>query len=303
MTLPALAADAVRIRHGAIGVNFVDVYLRSGRYPFPEPRIPGVEGAGVVEAVGSDVPAEMVGKRVAWAGVALGGYVELKDLPASQIVEIPDAVSTNAAGGALLRGLTTYMLLHAVGKLQPGQTVLVQGAAGGLGLILIQWAKALGARVIGTVSSAEKAALAVERGLDHAIDYRKEDFVAVALAQTGGVGVDLVVDGIGGETLLRSIAATRPGGIVASIGQVSGEGPPANTDAVAQARGVDFQRASVLAWVKNPENYLAAAKESLKRIADGMVIDIAGTLPLAQVGEAHKRLEAGEVKGALVLVP
>jgi NADPH:quinone reductase-like Zn-dependent oxidoreductase len=235
--------------------------------------------------------------------VTIGGYTELIDLPASQVIALPDAVATDVAGAGMLRGLTTYLLLHRVTQLAPGQTVLVQGAAGGLGLIVIQWAKSLGARVIGTVSGPEKAELAISRGLDRAIDYRKEDFVAVAMAETGGAGVDLVVDGIGGETLMRSIAATRRGGTVASVGQVSGDGPPANAGEVAQARGVNFARPSVIGLVKDPEQYAAGAKAVLEKFAAGLVVDIADRLPLAQASDAHRRLEAGEVRGALLLVP
>jgi len=301
--LPPLAADAVRIRQHAIGVNFVDVYQRNGFYPVPLPMVPGVEGAGVIEAVGSAVTAFHVGQRVAWAGAAIGGYTSVLDLPAEWAIALPDVLATDIVGGSLLRGITVYMLLEQVWQLQPGQTVLVHGAAGGLGLLLIQWAKALGARVIGTVSGPDKAALARARGLDLAVDYRRQDFVAAVLDATGGAGADLVIDGIGGETLLRSIAAARSSGLVASIGWVSGTGVPAEAADIAAARGVTLARPSVLGFMADPQQYRAGAEATLERLAAGLVIDIADRLPLAQASEAHRRLEAGEVRGALLLVP
>ncbi|MCW3481032.1 quinone oxidoreductase [Neisseriaceae bacterium JH1-16] len=301
--LPPLAADAVRICQHAIGVNFVDVYQRNGFYPVPLPAVLGVEGAGVIEAVGSAVTAFHVGQRVAWAGASIGGYTSVLDLPAERAIALSDAVATDAAGGSLLRGITVYMLLQQVWPLKPGQTVLVHGAAGGLGLMLIQWAKALGARVIGTVSGPDKAALAYARGLDRAVDYRQEDFVAAVLDATDAAGADLVIDGIGGETLLRSIAAARPGGMVASIGWVSGAGVPAEAGDIAAARGVALTRPSVLGFMADAQQYRAGAQATLERLAAGLVIDIADHLPLAQASEAHRRLEAGEVRGALLLQP
>jgi len=303
VTLPPLAADAVRLRHHAIGVNFVDVYQRSGFYPVPLPAVLGVEGAGVIEAVGSAVTALQPGQRVAWAGAAIGGYTSVLDLPAERAIALPDAVATEVAGSSLLRGITVYMLLEQVWPLQPGQTVLVHGAAGGLGLMLTQWAKALGARVIGTVSGPDKAALARARGLDLAVDYRQQDFVAAVQEATGGAGADLVIDGIGGETLLRSLVATRPGGMVASIGWVSGAGEPAEASDLATARGVMLTRPSVLRFMTDAQQYRAGAQATLARLAAGLVVDIADRLPLSQASEAHRRLEAGEVRGALLLQP
>jgi len=298
--LPLLAATAVRVRQQVAGVNYVDVYYRVGRYPLPLPGVPGVEGSGVIEAVGAEVKTLKVGQRVAWVA-ASGGYAEYVDIDAARVIVLPDTVSFEQAGAGMLRAMTGYLLLNHYARLQRGHTVLVHAAAGGLGLLLTQWAKGIGARVIGTVSSDEKAALARSRGLDHAINYRKEDFVAAVRELTAGKGADVVIDGIGGQQVLRSIDATRSGGMTISIGSISGEGAPAEALPAAQARGVLLERPSILAFIRDLSQYRAAADVAVTQLQAGLQIDIADRIPLEDAAQAHRLLESGAVQGSLLL--
>lgn len=300
--LPALAASAVRVRQEVIGVNYVDVYQRVGRYPLPLPAVPGVEGSGVIEAVGAAVTGLQVGQRIAWVA-RHGGYAHYVDIDAGRAIVLPDAVSLEQAGAGMLRSMTAALLFEYYARLQPGQTVLVHAAAGGLGLLLTQWARSIGVRVIGTVSSDAKAALACSRGLDHAINYREQDVLAQVQTLTAGQGVDLVVDGIGGAHFLRSIAATRSGGMAISVGSVSGEGAPAEALVAAQERGILLERPSILAFMGELSQYRRLAAAALAQMQAGLVVDIAGRLPLDQAAQAHRLLESGAVSGALVLAP
>lgn len=298
--LPLLAANAVRVRQQVAGVNYVDVYYRVGRYPLPLPGVPGVEGSGVIEAVGAEVKTLKVGQRVAWVA-ASGGYAEHVDIDAARVIVLPDTVSFEQAGAGMLRAMTGYLLLNHYARLQRDQTVLVHAAAGGLGLLLTQWAKGVGARVIGTVSSDEKAALARSRGLDHAINYRQEDFVAAVRELTAGKGADVVIDGIGGQQVLRSIEATRSGGMTISIGSISGEGAPAEALPAAQARGVLLERPSILTFIRDLSQYRAAADVAVTQLQAGLQIDIADRIPLKDAAQAHRLLESGAVQGSLLL--
>jgi NADPH:quinone reductase len=300
--LSALAANAVRVRQAVIGVNYVDVYQRVGRYPMPLPGIPGVEGSGIIEAVGAAVTSLRVGQRIAWVA-RNGGYAQHVDIDAARAIVLPDAVSLEQAGAGMLRSMTAALLFEYYGRLQPGQTVLVHAAAGGLGLLLTQWARRIGVRVIGTVSSDAKAALACSRGLDHAINYRQQDVLAQVQALTAGQGVDLVVDGIGGAHFLSSIAATRSGGMAISVGSVSGEGAPAEALAAAQERGILMERPSILAFIGELSQYQRVAAVAVAQMQAGLIVDVAGRLPLGQAAQAHRLLESGTVQGALVLVP
>ncbi|WP_083444781.1 quinone oxidoreductase family protein [Herbaspirillum rhizosphaerae] len=299
-TLAPLAPGAVRVRQQIAGVNYVDVYYRVGRYPLPLPGVPGVEGSGVIEAVGADVPMLKAGQRVAWVARS-GGYAEHVDLDASRVIALPDDISLEQGGAGMLRAMTGYLLLNHYARLQRGQTVLVHAAAGGLGLLLTQWAKGMGARVIGTVSSAEKAALAQSRGLDDVINYRQEDFIARVHALTDGKGVDAVIDGIGGQHVLHSIEATRSGGMTISIGSISGEGAPAEALPAAQARGVLLERPSILSFIGELQQYRVAAAAAVTQLQAGLQIDIADRLPLQDAAQAHRLLESGAVQGALLL--
>lgn len=298
------AAGEVRIRQHAIGVNFVDIYLRSGLYPLPGfPATLGVEGSGVIEALGAGVSGLSVGQRVAYAFPPVGGYASARNLPAERVLALPDSISFEQAGGAMLRGLTAHMLFNAVRPLAPGDTLLVHAAAGGLGLMLTQWAKTLGARVIGTVGSRAKAELALAHGLDRAVLYKEEDFVEAAREFTGGEGVHYAIDGIGGDTLRKTLDAVRPYGTVASIGQVAGSIEPLDLNELGPRRSIALSRPSVFRYVQDLARYRAGAEATLAQLAAGLRVEIGGRLPLSEAAEAHRLLEAGETAGALVLVP
>ncbi len=298
------AAGEVRIRQLAVGVNYVDVYQRTGYYPLPGfPAVLGVEAAGVVEALGAGVDDLAVGDRVAYFAPPCGAYAGARNLAAGWVMRLPDTVAIEQAAGAMLRGITAHMLFTRVHPVGPDQTVLVHAAAGGLGLILVQWARALGARVIGTVGSEAKAELAREHGLEAAIHYREQDFVARTLELTDGRGADLVIDGVGGQTLLRSLAAAAPFGTVASIGQTAGAAPSIAVDELGPARSVALARPSAFRYARDGADYRAAARATLDRLAGGLRVHVGARLPLAQAAQAHRHLERGTYPGALLLIP
>jgi NADPH:quinone reductase-like Zn-dependent oxidoreductase len=302
--LPPPAPGEVRVRQAAIGVNFVDVYHRTGLYPLPAlPATLGVEGAGVVEAVGAGVSDLRPGQRVAYAGLPTGAYASARNYPAQRLVALPDAVSFEQAAGAMLRGITAHMLFAHVRPLRAGDTVLVHAAAGGLGLVLVQWAKALGARVIGTVGSRAKADLALAHGLDRAVLYRDEDFVAAAHDFSGGAGVHYAIDGIGGDTLRRTLDAVRPYGMAASIGQVAGDIGMIDPALLGPARSIALSRPGVMRFMADLARYREGADATLARLAAGMQVRIGQELPLASAAQAHCLLEAGETVGSLLLRP
>lgn len=302
--LPPPAPGEIRVRHTAIGVNYVDVYHRSGLYPLPAlPAVPGVEAAGVVEALGVGVDGLQVGQRIAYAGPPAGSYASARNLPAERAIPLPGDVADDAVASLLLRGITAHMLLAYVRPLKAGDTLLVHAAAGGLGLVLVQWAKRLGARVIGTVGSPAKAQLALSHGLDHAILYREEDFVAAVMGLTDGQGVDYAIDGIGGKTLLDTLGCVRPYGMVASVGQVAGDPGPLDLSLLGPARSVALSRPGVFRFMTDPARYREGAQATLRHLQAGLRPMIDDVLPLDQAAEAHRRLEAGETLGALLLRP
>lgn len=302
--LPPPGPGEVRVRHAAVGVNYVDVYRRTGLYPLPAlPAVIGVEGAGTVEAVGPGVADLAAGDRVAWAGPPVGGYAQARNIPAERVVRLPEGVDERTAASLLLRGLTVHMLLTRVLPVGEGSTLLVHAAAGGLGLVLTQWAKRLGATVIGTVGSAPKADLARAHGLDHAILYGQEDFVAAVRDGTGGQGVHFAVDGVGGDTLRRTFDAMRPFGIVASAGQAGGPIPPVSVDDLGPRRSLSLSRPSVFGYVADLATYRAAAEEVLRLAALGLRAGPVTALPLSDAAGAHRMLESRASTGALVLIP
>ncbi|HIN91653.1 MAG TPA: quinone oxidoreductase, partial [Alphaproteobacteria bacterium] len=221
------AAGEVSLRHTAIGLNFIDIYFRAGTYPSPQlPFVPGLEGAGVIESIGENVGGFEVGDRVAYASPPLGSYAESRLMPAGRLVKLPDDIDDRVAAAMMLKGMTAHYLLRRVFKAGPGTTILLHAAAGGVGLIACQWAKYLGATVIGTVGSEEKAELACSHGCDHAILYRKEDFVARVREITDEKGVDVVYDSVGKDTFLQSLDCLKPMGMLALFGQSSGAVEP-----------------------------------------------------------------------------
>lgn len=292
----------IRIRQSAAGVNYVDIYHRTGLYPLPElPAVLGAEGAGIVEAVGDEVIDFKPGDRVAWAGLPIGGYAEARLLPAERAIRLPTNVSERTAAAAMLRGITVHMLLNHVARTKPGDVVLVHAAAGGLGLLLTQWARRLGATVIGTVGSAEKAELAQRYGLQHAILYREADFVSEVLELTDGRGVDTAFDGIGGATLLRTLDCVRRFGLVVSVGQAGGSLPIIELPDLGPRRSLALARPSVLAYAADSDLYRDAAAALFAQMALGLHVEIGATFALADVAIAHAALEAGQTTGSVLL--
>ncbi len=289
----------IRLRLHAAGVNFIDIYHRTGLYPLPEPRVPGVEGAGIVEAVGPGVDGVRVGDRVAYAGVP-GGYASTRLLPAWRAVGLPDEIPLETAAVSMLRGLTAHMLLTVSYPVGEGSVLLVHAAAGGLGVMLTRWAKHLGATVIGTASTQRKAAVASRNGADHVIVGRDADIVREVADLTGGNGVDFAIDGIGGDMLGQSLRAVRPFGAVASIGWVAGPVPPVGIESLGTA---SLAKPSVMAYASDRERYARAADAVIEAFGAGILADIGGQYPLADAARAHAELEAGGTVGSLLLRP
>jgi NADPH2:quinone reductase len=295
--------DEIRVHHDAIGVNFIDIYHRTGLYSLPLPSILGVEGAGIVEAVGHKVTDLQVGDRVAYAGAPVGAYASTRLLPGSRAILLPTEIPSKVAAGSMLRGLTAHMLLTRTYPVGPADTIFVHAAAGGLGGLLVQWAKHLGAKVIGTVGSAEKAGRAEVYGADHLIVGREADIASEVAALTNGVGVDFAIDGIGGDMLMKTIACVRPFGTVASIGQAAGPIPPIDVDALGPKRSLSLARPSVMAYAADPKTYPVAAAEVITAIQAGISAQIGGEYPLVAAAKAQDDLESGRTTGSLLLIP
>ncbi|KSV70321.1 hypothetical protein N185_26355 [Sinorhizobium sp. GW3] len=294
----------VRVRNRAIGVNFVDIYLRSGAYPPPQlPFIPGKEGAGEVVSVGPDVEGFKPGDRVAYAE-ALGAYAEEHNVPARVLVHLPEDIDFETGAAMMLKGLTAQYLLRRTFRVEAGHTLLVHAAAGGVGLILTQWAKHLGAKVIGTVGSPEKAELARANGADYVIDYGKENFATRVLEITEGEGVDVVYDSIGKATFEGSLDSLRPFGHFVSFGAASGSIPPFDITTLALKGSLYATWPLLPAHLSRREDVLAMSKDLFDVVARGAVnIRVHARLPLAEAAEAHRRLEGRQTTGALVLLP
>jgi NADPH2:quinone reductase len=299
--LPPLAADEIQIRQTAIGVNFVDVYQRTGLYPMPPANIPGVEGVGVVAGVGPNVTSISVGDRVAYAGAPVGAYASERNLPAGRAIRLPSALSDTQVASVFVKGITAHMLLYRVYPVGPGTTILVHSAAGGLGQLLTRWAVHLGATVIGTVGSEAKAEIARQAGARHVIVGRDADFAARVAELTNGRGVDVAYDGVGGATLAKTLACVRPFGVVASIGQSGGPIPPLDVLDLGPRRSLMLARPSVMAYMNDTAAYAVAAEAVLTAIA-GDVLRVTGkAYRLSEAGQAHAELESGRTSGALYL--
>lgn len=293
----------VRIRQRAVGVNFIDVYHRTGFYKLPLPFTPGVEGAGVIEAVGAGVTELQPGARVAYGGPT-GAYAEVRLLPAARVVPLPDAISDHQAAGMMLKGLTAQCLLRQVVSLQAGDTVLFHAAAGGVGLIACQWARKLGVQVIGTAGGPEKCARVLAAGAAHAIDYRAEDFVPRVKELTGGVGVKAVFDSVGVDTFMRSLDCLRPLGTLVSFGQSSGPVPPFDILTLTAKGSLYLTRPSVSTYTADPARYRAMTRELFDVVLSGAVtIETHARFPLAEAGQAHQELEARRTTGSTILIP
>ena len=297
------AADEVRIRQTAIGVNFVDIYQRTGLYPMPPANIPGIEGVGVVTAVGANVTSVRVGDRIAYAGAPVGAYAAERNLPAWRAIKLPDALSDEAVASSFVKGITGHMLLDRVYPVVSGTTLLVHSAAGGLGQLLTRWATHRGATVIGTVGSEAKAGIARKAGAQHVIVGRDADFAQAVADMTGRRGVDVAYDGVGGATLAKTFACVRPFGVVASIGQAAGPIPPVDVADLGPRRSLSLARPSVMAYMNETEAYRSAAEAVLAGIESGILSVSGQSYPLGEAARAHADLEAGRTSGALYLTP
>lgn len=293
----------LRIRVAAAGVNFIDVYFRTGLYPRPLPFVAGLEGAGRVESVGAGVGDFAVGDRVAWASVP-GSYAHFVVAPAASVVRVPDAVADDVAAAAMLQGMTAHYLVHAIRAPEPGGWALVHAAAGGTGLLLVQLAKRAGLHVIGTCGGAAKEALVRDAGADVVVRYDETDFVAAARAATGGRGVDVVYDGVGRDTFDGSLASLRPRGLLAIFGQASGPVPPFDLQRLNAGGSLVVTRPSLAHFVATREELVLRASAVLDAVADGSLrIRIGARFPLAHAAEAHRALEGRATTGKVLLLP
>jgi NADPH2:quinone reductase len=301
--VPAPGPGQVRLKQHAVGVNYIDVYQRSGLYKLPLPFVAGSEGAGEVVAVGADVTDFKVGDRGAYAG-ALGGYAEERVMPADRLVKLPESIDYKTGAAMMLQGMTVRYLLRQTYKVGPGTTMLLHAAAGGIGLIAAQWARHLGATVIGTVSSADKAALAKAAGCTHVINYKTEDFVKRTRELTNGQGVDVVYDAVGKDTYPGSLDCLKPLGLWVSFGNASGA--IANFDLLGlSTKGSLFAtRPTLGTYVAKREDLLANANELFDVVSKGIVkINVNHTYALRDAAQAHRDLEARKTTGSIVLLP
>src|SRR6187399_207072 len=293
-----------RVRHTAVGVNYIDTYHRSGLYKVPLPSGLGSEGAGVVEAVGAGVDWVKPGDRVAYCGGPLGSYSEARVMPAERLVKLPDGISDRAAATLMLKGLTTQYLFRQIYKLKAGDTILFHAAAGGVGLIACQWARALGVTMIGTVGSDEKAELAKANGCMHTIVYTRENFVERVKALTGGKGVPVVYDGIGKDTFPASLDCLVPRGLFVSYGNASGPVPPFDILLLSQKGSLMVTRPTLFTFANNRENIAAMSGELFDLVKSGKIVsEPRQTVPLKDAADAHRALESRKTTGATILVP
>lgn len=303
--VPDPGPGEARVRHTAVGLNFIDVYHRRGMYPLPAlPAVLGVEAAGRIEAIGPGVTDIAVGDRVAYAGGPTGAYSEARVVPADRLVKVPDGIDDQRAAAMMLKGMTAEYLLRRTFRVESGHTILVHAAAGGVGLIACQWAKALGATVIGTVGTRQKAKLAAEHGCDHPIVTSEEDFVARVKAITEGRGVPVVYDSVGNDTFMRSLDCLTPKGLMVSFGQASGMVPPLDVTVLSAKGSLYLTRPTLVHYTATREDLLASAAALFAVVLCGAVrIEIGQTYPLRDVSRAHADLEARRTVGSTALVP
>jgi NADPH2:quinone reductase len=304
LAMPEPAAGQIRIRHEAIGLNFIDTYHRSGLYPIKMPAVLGQEAAGIVDAVGEGVTRFKIGDRAAYGTGPIGAYAEAHVVPANRAVHLPVGVSTQVGAAAMLKGMTAEFLLRRCYPLKAGEAVLIHAAAGGVGGILTQWAKAIGAEVIGAVGSAEKAEIAKAQGCDHVILYRDEDVAAKVKAITRGAGVRVAYDGVGAATFEASLASLGRRGILVSFGNASGPAPALEPARLARGGSLFLTRPTLFDYVASDADLDESAAALFHVIEDGAVkIDIGQTFPLAEARRAHEALEARRTTGQTLLIP
>src|SRR4051794_25497217 len=291
----------VRLRQEAAGLNFIDVYHRTGLYPQPLPFTPGVEGAGLVEAVGADVAHVKKGDRVAYAG-PIGGYAEERLIDADRVVKLPKGIDAGQAAGMMLQGMTAQMLLRSVFPVAKGDTILVHAAAGGVGLIMCQWAAALGATVIGTVGTEEKAELARAHGCAHPIVYSKQDFVAEVNRITDGEKLPVVYDSVGRDTFIKSLDCLKVRGLMVSFGNASGPPEPMAPNLLAQKGSLYLTRPTLFHYIATRQQLEQNASELFEIVTSGKVkIEVQQRFPLAEAAEAHRALQGRRTTGSTVL--
>jgi NADPH2:quinone reductase len=293
------------VRHTAIGVNFIDVYHRRGFYPLPSlPAVIGLEAAGRVEAVGPGVTEVVVGDRVAYAGGPTGAYSEIRAIAAYRLVKLPDGIDDRRAAAMMLKGMTAEYLLRRTYAVKPGDAILVHAAAGGVGLIVCQWGKTLGATVIGAVGTKDKVELANTHGCDHVIVTGEEDVVARVREITGGEGVSVVYDSVGKDTFMRSLDCLRPRGLMVSFGQASGMVPPLDISILSAKGSLFLTRPTLMTYTASREDLMASAAALFDAVLRGVVrIEVRQTYPLRDAARAHADLEARKTTGSTVLIP
>lgn len=293
-----------RVRHAACGINFIDVYFRTGLYPQPLPAGLGMEGAGVVEAIGEGVTEVAVGDRVAYAGRPNGAYCEVRNMPSALLLRLPSAISFETGAAMMLQGLTVQYLFRRTVPLKRGDTILFHAAAGGVGLIASQWARALGVNMIGTVGSDEKAALAKAAGCSHVINYNTEDFVARVMEITNGEKVSVVYDSIGKDTFIKSLDCLRPLGMMVSFGSASGPVPDFSLAELSSRGSLFITRPTLFSYAARRADLEAMAADLFAVVASGEVkIAVHQTYKLADAAQAHIDLEARKTTGSSILVP
>lgn len=296
-------AGEAQVEHQAVGLNYIDTYHRSGLYPLPLPAGIGLEGSGTVKAIGEGVTEVKVGDRVAYTGGPIGAYAEVRNVPANRLVKLPEKFSFVQGAGMMLKGLTVQYLLRRTYRVKPGDTILIHAAAGGVGLILCNWAKELGATVIGTVGTDAKAELAKANGCDHPIVYTRENFVERVKEITKGKGLPVVYDSIGKDTWPQSLDCLAPLGLMVSFGSASGPIPPVDAGALAAKGSLFFTRPSLVTYTARREDLLAMASEMFDVIGRGVVkIDVRQTYPLKDAVKAHQELESRKTTGTTVFM-
>jgi NADPH2:quinone reductase len=302
--LPAPKPGEALVRHQAVGLNYIDVYFRTGLYKLPSlPAALGMEGAGIVEAVGEGVTEVAVGDRVAYASGPVGAYAEARTMKADRLVPVPEAISFETAAAMMLQGMTAQYLLRTTYRVKPGETILVHAAAGGVGLIMVQWAKHLGCTVIGTVSTPEKAELAKAHGADHVI-LAGEDIPAAVKKITGGAMLPVVYDSVGKDTFLASLDCLRPLGMMVSYGNASGAVPPVDIGILAAKGSLYLTRPTLASYTTKREDLLAVAKDLFDVVASGAVkINVNQRYALKDAAQAHMDLEARKTTGSTILLP
>lgn len=296
----------VLLKQEAVGVNFIDTYHRRGMFPIGElPRPLGVEGAGTVEAVGAGVTRVKVGDRVSYPrSVSVGGYASHRFIPEWLLMRLPDGIDMQTAAAVSLRGMTTHMLLNRVRPVSAGDTVLVHSAAGGLGLLLVQWAKSLGVRVLGTAGSSEKAALAKSVGADEVILYKETDFVEATKDLTKGVGVDVVYDGVGGDNFTRSLQVVKPFGMAVNLGQSGGPLPTVSLADLGPYQSLSVSVPGLSPYLRTLGNLQPAADEVFGRVLDQTLrVHIGARFALDEAADAHRIIESAKSSGSVILVP